>query len=126
MCSITGEINKLQRENIMQYYQTTFREALFLGSKLHGSSMFACFSYMYFLHVFNEIKHDFLTYFYTYVLFCFEMGLLCALKWCNTVCFTETPDSFDKRTLYWLQQTRSHRDHYFHCYDEVCQVASNY
>lgn len=42
------------------------------------------------------------------------------------VYFTETPDSSDKRTLYWLQQTRSYRDHYFHCYDEVCQVASNY
>ena len=37
----------------------------------------------------------------------------------------ETPDPPDKRTLHRLQQTRPHRDHNFHCNDEVCQVASN-
>lgn len=38
---------------------------------------------------------------------------------------SETPDSFDKRTLHWVQQIRSHRDHYLYRYDEICQVASN-
>lgn len=49
------------------------------------------------------------------------------VTFCNTQCFfaPETPDSSNKRTLHWLQQTRSHRNHYFHSDDEVCQVASN-
>lgn len=38
---------------------------------------------------------------------------------------TETPDSSNKRTLHRLQQAGSHRNHHFHCYDEICKVASN-
>lgn len=38
---------------------------------------------------------------------------------------TETPDSSNKRTLHRLQQAGSHGNHHFHCYDEICKVASN-
>ncbi len=47
------------------------------------------------------------------------------LSWVTDYFSTETPDSSYKRTLHGLQQTRSHRNHYFHRYDEICQVASN-
>lgn len=71
-----------------------------------------------------------LTYFFKLVLcLCSCNNIMHVSFWsflCILLFLAETPDSSNKRPLHWLQQTRSDRDHYLHCYDEVCQVASNY
>lgn len=44
---------------------------------------------------------------------------------CSVYSSTETPDSSNKRTLHRLQPAGSHRNHHFHCDDEICKVATN-
>lgn len=92
-----------------------------------------CFLFKHFscLFVFKLllVKQTLTCFFWPYVCILFLNGhylLNPRVKLSDTLYFsTETPDSSNKRTLHWLQQTRSHRNHYFHCYDEICQVASN-
>lgn len=103
-------------------YQCIFCQPLWLNSVIYFFCMF-----LYKFWLLNNFKlsfsgHVFLFSVWDDIIYCINPRV----KLSNPVYFfSETPDSSNKRTLHWLQQTRSHRNHYFHCYDEICQVASN-